>query len=91
VEGGAVLFRLDPERHEVAVEKAEADLAAAGQSIGSSTLAVAAAEAGLAEAEAQRVNIREQTQRMFHLVKKGCMQRPGAIRPRPPSIRPKPR
>jgi multidrug resistance efflux pump len=71
VEGGQVLFRLDPERHEIAVEKAEADLAAAGQSIGSSTAAVAAAEAGLAEAEAQRANIREQTQRMFQLVKKG--------------------
>ena len=71
VEGGEVLFRLDPERHEVAVEKAEADLAAAGQNIGSSTAAVAAAEAGLAEAEAQRANIREQAQRVFTLVKKG--------------------
>jgi multidrug resistance efflux pump len=71
VEGGEVLFRLDRERHEIAAEKAEADLAAAGQSIGSSTAAVAAAEAGLAEAQAQRTNIREQAQRVFTLVKKG--------------------
>lgn len=70
VTAGALLFRIDPEPYELAVERAEAQLEIAGQSVGSSTAAVASAEANLAKAVAERKNVREQTARMFELVKK---------------------
>jgi multidrug resistance efflux pump len=66
-----VLFAIDSERYQIAVDIAEAKLATAGQNIGASTAALAAAEARLAEAEAKLVNIREQTARIFEMVKKG--------------------
>ncbi|HTN97607.1 MAG TPA: biotin/lipoyl-binding protein, partial [Nordella sp.] len=66
-----VLFAIDPERYQIAVDIAEAKLATAGQTIGASTAALAAAEARLAEAEANYINIREQAGRVFELVKKG--------------------
>jgi multidrug resistance efflux pump len=69
VTAGAVLFRIDPEQYRLAVESAEAQLEAAGQSVGSSTAAVAAAQANLAKAIAERENAREQTARVFELVK----------------------
>lgn len=71
VNPGAVLFRLDPEQYALAVRRAEAQLEAAGQSIGASTAAVAAAQAKLAEAVSKRENAREQTARTFELVRKG--------------------
>ena len=66
-----VLFTIDPERFEIAVDIAEAKLAGVGLTIGASTAALAAAEAKLAEAEAKLVNTRQQTARVFELVKKG--------------------
>jgi multidrug resistance efflux pump len=71
LKAGAALFRIDPEPYEIAVVRAEAALESAGQSIGSSTAAVASAEAMLAEAIAKRDNTREQTARQLELVKKG--------------------
>lgn len=71
VDAGAMLFRLDPDQYALAVRRAEAQLEAAGQSIGASTAAVAAAQAKLAEAVAKRENAREQTARTFELIKKG--------------------
>ncbi|WP_454104116.1 HlyD family secretion protein [Methylorubrum extorquens] len=71
VSPGAVLFRLDPDQYALAVRRAEAQLEAAGQSIGASTAAVAAAQAKLAEAISKRENAREQSGRVFELVKKG--------------------
>jgi len=71
VEAGAMLFRIDPEPYELAVERASAQLESAGQSVGSSTAGVAAAEASLARAIAERENVREQTARIFQLVEKG--------------------
>lgn len=71
VRAGEVLFEIDPERYQIAVENAEAQLAAAGQAVGASTAALASAEARLAEAEAKLTNIQEQTARIFEMVKKG--------------------
>jgi multidrug resistance efflux pump len=71
INAGAMLFRLDPDQYALAVRRAEAQLEAAGQSIGASTAAVAAAQAKLAEAVAKRENAREQTARTFELIKKG--------------------
>jgi multidrug resistance efflux pump len=70
-EAGAVLFRVDPEPYRIAVEKAEADVAAAGQSIGANTAGVSAAQAKVAEAHANLENAMEQTARTLELVKKG--------------------
>lgn len=66
-----ILFVIDPERYQIIVDIAEAKLATAGQNIGASTAALAAAEARLAEAEANFINMREQAGRVLELVKKG--------------------
>ena len=50
VAGGQVLFTIDPERYEYAVQAAEADLQTARQMMGASSANVAAAEAALASA-----------------------------------------
>lgn len=71
VDTGQVLLRLDANRFAIAVEQAEAELALAGQNIGASTAAVAAAEAKLVDTLAARTNIQEQTARIFELVAKG--------------------
>ena len=71
VSPGQLLFRIDPEPYRIAAEQAEARLASAGQTIGASTAGVASAEAQLAEAIANRDNVREQTARVLELVKKG--------------------
>ncbi|MGH8431909.1 MAG: HlyD family secretion protein, partial [Solimonas sp.] len=68
---GDVLFEIDRERYEIAVESAKAQLASAGLSVGASTAALASAEARLAEAEAKLTNTQEQTARIFEMVKKG--------------------
>jgi len=68
---GTELFVVDPINYEIAVERADADLAAAGQNIGGSTAAVSAAQARLAEAEANLANVREQTARVLEMVAKG--------------------
>src|SRR3546814_7615280 len=56
---------------ELAVRRAEAQLATVGQSIGASTAAVATAQAKLVEAVAQRDNARDQTARLLELLKRG--------------------
>ncbi|KQU20753.1 hypothetical protein ASG63_23155 [Methylobacterium sp. Leaf94] len=71
VNAGTVLFRIDPDAYALAVRRAEAKLEAAGQSIGASTAAVASAQAKLADAVSKRENAREQTARIFELVRKG--------------------
>lgn len=71
VRAGEVLFAIDPERYDLAVESAEAQLATAGQSVGASTASLAAAEARLVVAEANLANVVPQTARVFELVKRG--------------------
>jgi multidrug resistance efflux pump len=68
---GDLLFRIDPTPFRIAVERAEAKLAAAGQAIGASTAAVDAAQAQLVQEIAQRDNVREQAARVFELVRGG--------------------
>jgi multidrug resistance efflux pump len=71
VRTGDLLYRIDPTPFRLAVERAEAKLVAAGQSIGASTAAVDAAQAQLVEEIAQRDNTREQTGRVLYLVRTG--------------------
>ena len=68
---GQVLFTLDPERYQIAVEAAEAQLATAGLGVGASTAGLAASEASLAQAQASLANARQQSKRTFDLVKRG--------------------
>jgi len=70
VRSGDLLYRIDPTPFRIAVEQAEAKLAAAGQTVGASTAGVDAAQAQLVEAIALRDNIREQAARVFELVRK---------------------
>jgi multidrug resistance efflux pump len=71
VQGGDLLYRIDPTPFRIAVERAEAKLASAGQAVGASTAAVDAAQAQLVEEIAQRTNAREQAARAFELVRLG--------------------
>lgn len=71
VEAGQLLFRIDPQRYELAVSEAEAALASAGQSIGASTATVDAAQAKLVQIRADRDNLRDQYTRASELVKRG--------------------
>jgi multidrug resistance efflux pump len=68
---GQVLYAIDPERYEIAVRTAEAQLASAGQSVGASTANLAATEANLAQAEAALANARAQSARTFSMVSRG--------------------
>ena len=60
VRTGDLLYRIDPTPFRIAVERAEAKLAAAGQAVGASTAGVDAAQAQLVEQIAERDNVREQ-------------------------------
>ena len=75
VRTGDLLYRIDPTPFEIAVDRAEAKLAAAGQAVGASTAAVDAAQAQLVEAMAERTNVREQAGRVFELVRLGVYPR----------------
>jgi multidrug resistance efflux pump len=75
VRTGDLLYRIDPTPFRIAVERAEAKLAAAGQAVGASTAAVDAAQAQLVEEIAQRGNVREQAARVFELVRLGVYPR----------------
>ena len=71
VRTGDLLYRIDPTPFRLAVERAEAKLAAAGQAVGASTAAVDEAQAQLVQELAQRDNVREQAARVFELVRTG--------------------
>ena len=75
VRTGDLLYRIDPTPFRIAVESAEAKLAAAGQAVGASTSAVDAAQAKLVEEIAQRGNVREQGARVLELVRLGVYPR----------------
>jgi multidrug resistance efflux pump len=66
---GDLLYRIDPTPFGLAVERAEAKLAAAGQAVGVSTAAVDAAQAQLVEQIAELNNVRDQAARVFELVR----------------------
>jgi multidrug resistance efflux pump len=71
VRTGDLVYRIDPTPFRIAVERAEAKLAAAGQAVGASTAAVDEAQAQLVQEIAQRDNVREQAARVFELVRVG--------------------
>src|SRR5215469_14628070 len=71
VRSGDPLYRIDPTPFRIAVERAEAKLAAAGQAVGASTAGVDEAQAQLVEQIAERDNVREQTGRVLYLVRAG--------------------
>src|SRR5215468_9524001 len=71
VRTGDLLYRIDPTPFRIAVESAEAKLAAAGQAVGASTAGVDEAQAQLVQEIAQRDNVREQAARVFELVRVG--------------------
>jgi multidrug resistance efflux pump len=71
VRTGDLLYRIDPTPFGLAVERAEAKLAEAGQAVGVSTAAVDAAQAALVEQIAERNNVRDQAARVFELVRQG--------------------
>src|SRR5215472_13876547 len=71
VRTGDLIYRIDPTPFRIAVERAEAKLAAAGQAVGASTAGVDEAQAQLAQEIAQRDNVREQAARVFELVRVG--------------------
>jgi multidrug resistance efflux pump len=75
VRTGDLLYRIDPTPFRIAVERAEAKLASAGQAVGASTAAVDAAQAQLVEQIAERDNVREQGARVFELVRTGVYPR----------------
>lgn len=72
---GDLLYRIDPTPFQIAVQRAEARLAAAGQAVGASTSAVDAAQAQLVEDTAKRTNVRDQAARVFELVRTGVYPR----------------
>src|SRR3954447_24642907 len=69
VRTGDLLFRIDPTPFRIAVERAEAKLVAAGQTVGASTAGVDEAQAQLVQETVQRDNAREQAGRIFALVR----------------------
>ncbi len=71
VEHGQTLFRLDPQPFRIAVQAAEAELAAAGQDVGASTAEVESAQARVAEQGAALANVRLQAERILELVRRG--------------------
>src|SRR5215469_14298438 len=75
VHPGDLLYQIDQTPFRIAVERAEARLAAAGQAVGASTAAVDAAQAQLTEDTAKRTNARDQAARVFELVRVGVYPR----------------
>lgn len=75
VKAGQTLFRIDPERYQLAVQTAEADMQTARQSMGASTANVSAAEAALVSARANLVRAEKDAIRLKRIKEED----PGAI------------
>jgi multidrug resistance efflux pump len=71
VSEGDTLVQIDPESYALAVERAEAELARAGDAIGADTGSVAAAEATLARARAELLAARRDLKRVEALAEAG--------------------
>lgn len=67
VSAGQELFRIDPERYQLAVETAEADLQTARQAMGASSANVSAAEAALVSARASLVRAEKDAARFARI------------------------
>jgi len=75
VRAGQELFHIDPERYQLAVETAEADMQTARQSVGVSSANISAAEAGLVRAQANLVRSEKDAVRLTRIKEED----PGAI------------
>lgn len=75
VEAGQELFRIDPDRYQLAVETAEASLQTARQATGASTANVSAAEASVESAAASRLRAEQDAVRLRRIKEED----PGAI------------
>ncbi|MCW8348522.1 HlyD family secretion protein [Vibrio sp. ZSDZ65] len=70
---GDVLVTLNPVDYEIAVKKAEQDLAIAGQNVGAQTASIAAAQARLTSASVEKDNVELQTRRVLAMAEKGVI------------------
>ena len=70
---GDVLATLNPVDYEIAVKKAEQDLAIAGQNVGAQTASIAAAQARLTSASVEKDNVELQTRRVLAMAEKGVI------------------
>jgi multidrug resistance efflux pump len=73
VKAGDLLAKIDPEKYELAVQRAEANLEVAGQEIGAGTASVNTAQANLVEAKAKRDEYELQVARIEAVEKKGAI------------------
>ena len=80
VKAGELLFRIDPEPYQIALQQAEAKVASVGQTIGANTAGVTSAQERLIEARANRDNTVEQAKRVLELVEKGVYAKARADR-----------
>lgn len=80
VKAGELLFRIDPQPYQIALNQAAARVDGVGQKIGANTAAVTAAQERLTEVRAQRDNTVEQAKRILQLVEKGVYAKARADR-----------
>ncbi|HEX7649974.1 MAG TPA: HlyD family secretion protein [Noviherbaspirillum sp.] len=78
VKTGDPLFEIDPEPYRVALEKAQAQLRLAEQSVSQQSAAVQAAEAQVAQRRAELENARSNNAREQQLVRQGFISRQGS-------------
>ena len=64
VKAGDVLFEVDPQPYQIAVDRARADLESTRRQIGASTAGIAAAQANLRAAQANELKTRQDNQRL---------------------------
>ncbi|RON47797.1 HlyD family secretion protein [Pseudomonas frederiksbergensis] len=64
VRAGDILFEVDPQPYQIAVDRARADLESTRRQIGASTAGIASAQAGLRSAQANETRARQDSQRL---------------------------
>ncbi|MEX5694933.1 biotin/lipoyl-binding protein, partial [Pseudomonas syringae] len=79
VKAGELLFEVDPQPYQIAVDRARADLESTRRQIGASTAGIAAAQANLRAAQANELKARQDNPRLEGLYR---------VAPGPISVRP---
>jgi multidrug resistance efflux pump len=75
VKAGDVMFEIDPQPYQIAVDRARADLESTRRQVGASTAGIASAQANLRAAQANELKARQDNQRLEGLYR----QDPGTI------------
>lgn len=75
VKAGDVIFEIDPQPYQIAVDRARADLESTRRQVGASTAGIASAQANLRAAQANELKARQDNQRLEGLYR----QDPGTI------------